>query len=206
MLSEAILKDQDLALLASKLVTTLIVRDILEDQSPSLEDDTVYALHEEISDLQPDSALLSIALAAREIIALAAYQSASLKVMGLECDRIIGDYGPLWLKHARDQNQDQNIDETLLFDTLANIPEDLESIAELLQINADFLQGHDPKAAEICVILQVQADAHAMIAAQFIEVIDEYEDGYEQQTDTPPATIEFYTDNVIAFPFGGKAG
>jgi len=195
MRSEIEMNDTDLALLANKLCVPLAVRDILGGED-AFEDDARYALHEEISDLQPDSALLSIALAAKEIVALAAYQTTSLKVMNMECDRVIDDYGPLWLKHLRDKK----IDDALLFETLANIPEDLEGLAELLQVARDFMRDHDPKAAALCDLLTIQAGAHAMIAEEYVGCIDN-EPAEEPQPDAP-----FYTDNVIPFPFAPQAG
>ncbi len=192
------LNKKDSALLRSKLYVPIVIRDILDASGP-LADDEQYALHETISDLQPDSALLCIALAAKQLANCAPYPSATLKVLDIECDRIIDDYAPLWLENTRNQH----MDETLVFDTLANIPEDLESLSELLEVNAAFFSNHDPKAAEICNILFIQAGAHALIAEEFIGVIDEEAD--EPVDFTPiPETQNAVTDNVIAFPFGGK--
>lgn len=193
------LNKKDSALLTSKLYVPMVVRDILDADGP-LADDEQYALHEVISDLQPDSALLCIALAAKQIAAAAAYPSATLKVLEIECERIIDDYAPLWLEHARDQHTDS----ALVFDTLANIPEDLESLSELLEVNSAFFAGHDPKAAELCDILYIQAGAHALIAEEFIGVIDnEADEPVDFGIIAETQKVE-NTDNIIQFPFGGK--
>ncbi len=186
------LNDKENALLRSKLQVPMVVRDILDEPS-AIEDDTHYGLHEIISDLQPDSALLCIALAAKQIAALSVYQSSTLKVLNMECDRIISDYGPLWLRHA----ENSNIDEADVLDTLANICEDLEGIAELLEINTDFLRDHDEKSAVLCNILHIQASAHALIAEEFIGVLDSEEE--EVETQIVETSVEFH-DNVVPFP------
>ncbi len=194
------LNKKDSALLTSKLYVPMVVRDMLEATEP-MADDEQYALHETISNLQPDSALLSIALAAKEISKAAAYPSATLKVLGIECDRIIEDYAPLWLENAREKR----IDEALVFDTLAGIPEDLEGLCDLLEVNTAFFASHDPKAAALCEILCIQAGAHALIAEEFVGVIDnEAGEPVDFGVVAGTQTTEM-TDNVIPFPFGGKS-
>ncbi len=190
------LNDRKLALLNSKLYVPLVIRDILENKETT-QDDIHYALHEVISNFQPDAALLCIALSAKHIATRANNSAASLNVLTLECDRIIEDYGYLWLQHAEHKELDSNI----LFDTLVHVPEDLESLSELLHINSEFLESANMKAAEILNILKIQADAHMIIAESYIEAIDaqdaETAPLSEKEALIPPTAL---TNNIIAFP------
>ena len=92
-----------------------------------------------------------------------------------------------------------------MFDTLAGIPEDLEGLCDLLEVNTAFFASHDPKAAALCEILCIQAGAHALIAEEFVGVIDnEAGEPVDFGVVAGTQTTEM-TDNVIPFPFGGKS-
>ncbi len=192
--NKEMLNDKERALLNSRLYVPIVVRDLLET-TDDVEDDVHYALHEVISDMQPDSALLAIALAAGQIAAFAAYRSASMKVLNMECERILQEYGLLWLQNA----QNGPIDDFALFETLIHTSEDLEGLAELICHNAAFLRDTDPKAACLCDILQIQAEAHAVIAAEFIEAIEVQENAVCSDIRSVAAVL---ADNVIPFPAG----
>ena len=187
-----------------KLSVPVVIRELMESDSRDLPDAMQYGLHEVISDFQPDSALLCIALSVRVILEAQGYFSTALKTLLLECDRIIEDYAPLWLEHAREET----IDQTLLFETLAAVPEDLEALAEMIALNVDLLHETNPKAAALCEILNIQATAHAIIAEHYVDVMDlqkedENGDGDEEEGDIlpfgalPPVV---FSDNVIPFP------
>lgn len=152
--------------LNKKLYVPLMVRDLL--LGGRLKDQERYSLHEIISDFQPDSALLAMALATLEITNTQGYPTTSLKFLRNHCERIVDEYGPLWLEHA----QAKKVNDTVLFETLAKIPEDLETLAELLQINADFLRDHDKKAAALLDIFVIQSNAHSIIAGEYVDVMD----------------------------------
>ncbi len=161
------LNDQQLAKLANKLQVPSVISGIL-DGDEALTDDVHYALHDVISDLSPDEALLCIALAAKKISTLSDTDTQTLPIMRLECDRIIEDYGPLWLAHAN-ENSEKREEETL--DSLDMIAEDLEGLTELLEFCSDFVFFEHKTVSELCTILQIQARAHAVIVEEFSRAV-----------------------------------
>ena len=186
------LSDRDLAKLTNTLQVPLVVQDIIDGQS-SLSPDVQYGLHEIISNYQPDSALLCIALSARKIAAKYQARSPNMAIMKMECDRMIADYAELWLDHAEENHLDDNV----VFDTLEQIPEDLEALAELLEMNLIILQVHDENLAGIAEALAVQARSHVLIADTFIDMMDQEIEGDLVE---PQSALQAYNDNVIQFP------
>jgi hypothetical protein len=182
------LTNRDIAGLATRLQVPLIVGDIISGKD-ALTDDAHYALHEIISDLQPDSALLAIALSTCKITGVYKQASPSMKLLHIECQRIINEYGSLWLENA----QEQQVSPDEAYDVLVHTAEDLESLAELLELNAAFLRSKDEQAHTLCEILYIQAGAHAVIAEEFISVVHEA---------LPPKNVisQILNDNVIPFP------
>lgn len=187
------LKDFDLARLNTKLQVPLIVQDIL-DGHEVLNGDAEYGLHEILSDYQPDSALLSIAFSGHKIASRFEECGVSMAVLKMECELMIADYAGLWMDHAKSQP----IDHTLLMDTLADIPSDLESLAELLESTRMILEAQHPHAANLCEILLTQARAQALIAEAFIETIDKAD--HSPAPKSMPAAMP-PKSNVIPFPY-----
>ncbi len=62
--------------------------------------DEEYALHEMISEMQPDSALLAIAMSAAKIANANRNFSPAFRFLSVECARIAEEYGPLWMRNA----------------------------------------------------------------------------------------------------------
>ena len=187
------LSDKDLAKLTNTLQVPLIVQDILDGEG-ILSPDVQYGLHEVLSDYQPDSALLCIALSARKIAAKFQYNSPNMGIMKMECDRMIADYAELWINHAENKNVDDNV----VFDTLEQIPEDLEALAELLEINMSLLRGPNKDFAGLSEILAIQARAQVLVADTFIDIMDQNDE--PAQTLTSDQAIPPGNDNVIQFP------
>lgn len=200
------LSNKDLAILTNRLQVPLIIGDILSGEG-ALTDDVRMGLHEVLSDDQPDSALLSIALSAKQIADAYGETNASIKLLNIECDRIILEYGQLWLRNA----QAKSLDDNLVFETLVHIPEDLEALKELLEITAIFLSTKAPQTADLCKIMISQAQAQATIAETFLEGLN---DMPEQDIWGTPANLDQNiepviadqainaSDNVIQFPIG----
>ena len=183
------LSENELAKLTNTLQVPLIVQDILDDNG-MLSPDVQYGLHEVLSNYQPDSALLCIALSARKIAARFQHNSPNMAVMKMECDRMIADYAELWIQNA----ESKMIDNNLVFDTLEQIPEDLEALGELLEVNMSFLRPAHEELASLCEILAVQARAQVLIADTFIDMMEQKA---EEPVDTTPIA---YNDNVVQFP------
>lgn len=202
--------ERDLAKIANRLQVPLIIADILNDEG-SLTDDVMMGLHEILSDDQPDSALLSIALSALSIANTHIDTAATFSLLKIECERVIAEYGMIWLQNA----QAKTLDTNTVFETLVHIPEDLEIIRELLEFSKSTLQLCDPEASKLCSILMTQAGAQSIIAEAFLETMDmgndapwnldtHLYDGEDIDMGTLVAAEQtaqpFYTDNVIAFP------
>ena len=183
------LSDTKLAKLANTLQVPLIVKDIIDGQA-TLSPDAQYGMHEVLSNYQPDSALLCIALSVRTIAKHYQYTSTNMAIMRNECDRIITEYGGLWLKNA----EDKCLDDNLVFDTLEQIPEDLEALAELIEINIGQLREDNGDLAGVAEIMAVQARTQTLIADTFIDMMDQENDAAIE------APIYAYNDNVIPFP------
>ena len=199
------LSEKELATVTNRLQVPLIVQDILSD-CLEFTDDVRLALHEELSDDQPDSALLSIALAAQKIANTAMGNAAIMKLIDMESNRIIAEYASIWLKNM----QEKTLDDNMVFETLVHIPEDLESLAELLDVACIAFKLEESEAADLCEILAVQARAQALIAETYLETLDlntedplEMHQGFDQVL-ADQETQSNYNDNVIQFPTGNR--
>lgn len=199
------LGNKDLAILTNRLQVPLIISDILNGEG-ALTDDVFMGLHEILSDDQPDSALLSIALSAKQIATTHQDANASIALLSIECDRIIFEYGQLWLRNA----QSKDLDDNLVFETLVHIPEDLEALNELLEITKLYLTTRDPEAASLCDIMCTQAKAQGMIAETFLESMNDLPEeniwgapaNLEQSIapEIAEQALETAANNVIQFP------
>lgn len=161
------LNQTDLATLINKLEVPVVIGAAL-DYKKKLQDDVHYALHDMLSDMQPDTALLSIALGVKTIAVRYSGSNSGTEILAMECDRIIHEYGPLWLENARRGH----IDNAYLISILENIPEDLETLSEMIALHLTYAAFDSKAVAELCDILQVQADAHAIIAEEFLSVME----------------------------------
>jgi hypothetical protein len=184
------LKPEEFATVINKLQVPVIISDIMRGEE-LLTRDVHYALHESISDLQPDSALLCIAFSARKIVGAQTNPSASLQVLGMECDRIIDDYAAVWLRNA----QGGNVSSQDAFDILSTTAEDLESIAELLGNCEVHLRGVDDNAGSMCNIMRIQAQAQAMVAEAYFQMMEDNA-GPDM---TPVIAEQAASNNVIPF-------
>jgi len=202
--------EKEIAKIANRLQVPLIIADIMNDEG-TLTDDVKFGLHEILSDYQPDSALLSIALSALSIANTHKHRAATFSMLKIECERVIAEYGMLWLQNA----QARNLDTNTVFETLIHIPEDLESLSELLEFAKITLEHSDPQAAQLCKILITQSNAQSIIAQAFLDSMDMgkqdpwalSEDMYDDENIDMGSLMAaenkmepFYTDNVIAFP------
>ena len=194
------LSPRDLATVTSKLQLPVIISDILSG-AQSLSDEARYGLHNLISEMQPDSALLSIALSGKKLSAAYSDIGTSMDILSIECDKIIEEYAAVWLSHACAED----LDETQVFDLLCHLPEDLEYMSDLLTININALQGHCATGESLCRIMKVQAEAQALIAESFSETLSENimtsDEAIEKEAEIAPfAAQTVMSNNIIPFP------
>ncbi len=188
------LNDTQLALLHTHLVVPLAVGDVLYGDL-QLTDDVHYELHAALSEVDPDSALLAIAIGARHICESLKDEHPLSAALLIECDRILDEYGPDWLSNYHKGP----VDEDKLFDMLQHIPEDLESLAELLDSISAAVRDPEDTVKQLCDILSIQARAHMEIADFILNEIA-YEDGESQAGSYSVHMVPDKADNVILFP------
>ncbi|MGB4107464.1 MAG: hypothetical protein WBK55_06685 [Alphaproteobacteria bacterium] len=189
------LNKKELATVANRLQVPLIISDILAGEG-ELTDDVHYGLHSVISDLQPDSALICIALGGLKIANAYHVASPGLAVLKIQCESIIDDYAPLWLQNA----EEENVTEHDALDALSNVSEDLEGLADLLTLAVDFLQSKDADAASLAKILSIQAKAQSVIADElFGALYTQIAHDFAEEPEISPAVMA-KADNIIRFP------
>lgn len=159
----------------------------LMEQKRSLDDLQRYTLHSNLSDMQPDTALLAIALVAHKI-------APQLLISGLlseECERIITSYAPLWLKNARSEalNHDH------IIEILQDLTNDLDGLADLLHMALGEIEEGE-NTYEILNILNIQAGAQSLVAEQFSELLTPKKPRY----DLEDLVMAEEGSNVVAFP------
>ncbi len=195
--------------LRQQLIVPLAVRDILGFDL-NVEPEMQYGLHMALSEIDPDSALLAIAICAQDIANKAIHAAPIAHALTVQCNTILNEYGPLWLRN----NLNAPIPSHVYQEILDTAPEDLECIADLLDaLEADL--GEDMGAmTPLIKLLSIQARAHMEIAdfvlaeiAYEKQVTDNREIspqfGYVQ--DQVEQVIEANTsDNIIVFP-GARA-
>lgn len=194
---------EDVARLHAYLVVPVAVSDAIQSAAP-LDGETQYGLHVSLSEIDPDSALLAIALSAYRIAVEYAADIPMAAVLKIESDKIIQDYAPDWLAHYH-QHPIQGDD---LYDLLSHVPEDLECMADLLEsLQASLRDPLDP-AHTLCSVLAIQARAHMEIADYVLtELENEFIESVEgESTDSFTKEILFAGpeispgSNIILFP------
>lgn len=185
----------DLAKLQAKFIVPIVVDQMLRDEEP-LDDIAEQAMNDIISELQPDTALLCIALCARHIAATATDMQEG-KALAIEADKIVEEYGPLWIAY---ENGGQNLDPVIVREILSYIPEDLESLFVLMENLLGALEEDHCIAAILCDILCGQIEVHVVNAEDQLNALNVEPQirGNTQAAERPPQ--QTYSDNVIAFP------
>lgn len=132
------LNNKELATVANRLQVPLVISDILSGGQTARSRTMCGTLqtHAVISDLQPDLALLSIALGGLKIADLDHKASPGIAVLKMQCESIVDDYATLWLQNA----QLEEIDEHETMDALSRVSEDLEGIRPASRTQPGFLQ------------------------------------------------------------------
>lgn len=196
------LSKEDVARLQSYLVVPVAISDALSSAAP-VEGDAQYALHVSLSEIDPDSALLAIALGAYRIAQEHVGHIPVASALKMEADKIIQDYAPDWLAHYHN-NPIQGDD---LYDLLCHVPEDLESLADLLESLQISIRDPQDPSHTLCGVLAVQARAHMEIADY---VLNELENEFQETLLSDEERDAFKTpvlyadekpgSNIILFP------
>ena len=153
------LNDNELAKLHAKFVVPVAVDQMLHAQE-ALDDVAEYTMHDIIGSLQPDTALLCIAMCAQHVSAHCGHLLIA-HALRAEADMVVNEYGPLWLANEAGA---QNLREEEIIRLLRHIPEDLEALGDLLEATCAELDENAPIPAILCDILMTQARAHMEFA------------------------------------------
>ncbi|MBU0858758.1 MAG: hypothetical protein KJ667_02365 [Alphaproteobacteria bacterium] len=151
------LSADDRTRLRTDFVVPLILSQMCAGLEP-LDDVAEYTIHDIIGDLKPDCGLLCLALCASEIAAY--YPHAPIAgTLALESERIIAEFGSLWLHHSTGLQAQNDI--RTIRESLVHIPEDLEVLADLLDATQATLDEADITGRTLCDMMALQARAHA---------------------------------------------
>ncbi|MFN3826388.1 MAG: hypothetical protein ACK4NR_02045 [Micavibrio sp.] len=187
------LNEQQLATLHARFIVPIAVQMILND-SEQLDDACEAALHQSLSDLDPDTGLLCLALCAQHIAA-AARPTPITKMLALSSARIADEYGiALLAEHTHSQKRLSDHEALTL---LQQVPEDLEELATLMDAVLAQSGPHSPEGL-LCDILSIQAMVHAERAEHELAELT----FLKQQKRVKPAApkLEYLAENVIVFP------
>lgn len=154
------LTDQDKEKLRADFVVPLIVGKMLAGVEP-LDEVAEYTVHDIVGDMKPDCGLLCVALCAEEIARrYPAHLSAG--ILALEAERLVEEFGGLWIGQMRGVEADIQVVRA----SLVHIPEDLESLADLLDATQADLPEGDIVGRTLCDMMALQARVHAESATE----------------------------------------
>lgn len=151
------LNDDDRARLRADFVVPTILSQMMAGMEP-LDDVAEYTVHDIIGDLRPDGGLICVALSALEIAAYYPHMPIA-GALALEAERVIAEFGAHWLRA-------EDADVNAVRQSLVHIPEDLESIADLLDATQAAMDHADIVGRTLCDMLALQARAHAETAEE----------------------------------------
>lgn len=195
--------NDDVTLLEQKLIIPSAVSDIIQ-HNLNVGEEMEYNLHMALSEIDPDSALLAIALCARAIAEKHINEAPIASALSVEANNIIDEYAPTWLRYQKGSPMPSEQYASIL----QTVPEDLEALADLLDALAADLEETD-KVTEgylaLANVFVIQARAHMEIASFVLEEIDSEQEIPAEPISMAPKVAEQATagDNIILFP-GGK--
>ncbi|MEM6781580.1 MAG: hypothetical protein AAF569_06930 [Pseudomonadota bacterium] len=187
------LSSESLARLHTKLVVPFAVGDLIKTNS-EIKADIQYALHEALSEMDPDTALLAIAVSTGHIAARLCPDVPVACALTVEAEKVLNEYGADWLAHSDGRMPSREGDD--LFNVLQHVPEDLEALADILDTLMGVLDDSQQTIKDICYILSVQARAHMEIAEFVVQELQ----GRDIQNAPHIRTTETEAENIIIFP------
>lgn len=200
------LTDQQTALLMAKLTVPVAVSEILLE-GRKLAEDECLALHQILSDMEPDTAFLAMSMAIAELGYFQGIRKTPLMgTLTLQARQYVSEYAPLWLENA--QSTTHVMDERNVYDLLCTLPEDLEALNEMIVIVLSS-SAVDETARQILRVFQIQSNAHRIIAETLLEEFENLGgchdmlpsfDEIEQAYQANALNKEQNQNNIIAFP------
>jgi hypothetical protein len=182
-----ILTENELVKIESQLVVPVIVGLMLRGQEP-VDEIAEFTMHDMIGHMEPDTAALCIAFCAHHI----AIHDQNILTSGAllsEATMIINDYASMWLDNTEGKEQ-SNLE---VIEQLCNLPEDLDSLADLLDATSNAISNKHSTEGLICEILAIQAHAHRDYAESLL--------GVNTGCAAPKRTANIpHADNIIPFP------
>lgn len=181
--------DKGLAALNVRFIVPLAVQRMLAGDE-ELDDIAEYTIQDIFGELPPDAALLGLALCAQHI-GSHVHDLAIGRVLTVEAEKIIDEYGPVWLAHEAGQITMAN---AALVRLLANVPEDLECLSDLLLATCQTLAEEERAIpAILCDILGDMADLQHAYAEAEMEALD-------RENEQCAELVMAAGANVIPFP------
>ncbi len=155
----------------AKLELPVAVKDIL-DGKDTYNDTVQYAMHDLISDMEPDNALLGMTLSVQDIAKKYSDPQSGIEthfdILNAQCEQVLNQYGGTWLLNMR--GDDIDADEAL--NTLRAMPEDMEALAGLIAYSKTCIEKKHQDAAAMLGIFQIQLRAQSLVAEHLIEAAD----------------------------------
>ena len=150
------------------LIVPLAVADIIRHDL-DVEPEMQYGLHMALSEIDPDSALLAIALCARDLSEKLSSEIHIASALQKEANSIIGEYGATWLRYHENGPMPSKVFQGLL----QTVPEDLEALADLMDaVASDLDEINRTSLIALCNLLSIQARAHMEIAEYILAEIE----------------------------------
>lgn len=197
------LPEDQIGQLQQHLIVPLAVSDILKHDL-DVEPEMQYGLHMALSEIDPDSALLAIALCASDLATKCFTDAHIAGALAKEANNIIAEYGPTWLRYHNRGPMPADVFESIL----TTVPEDLEALADLMDALCGDIDNEHSSTSMLANLLSIQARAHMEIADYILDEIQR-EKASEGETASDNGTIaetdeidmDAYTgNNIIVFP------
>lgn len=193
------LTDQQLAKLFTRLQVPVALQSILDD-TRLLDDDNRMALCDMIASQTPDQALLSISLCSMLLDARLRHDGhRCAEILAMSAEMIIQDYAPLYIAHLDRYKTGTLFDQSDL-DFLSTIPEDLESLSDLLSVVADVLPDDCRIYRIVTSILAAQAGAQGLVAETLVGSMEDMTiDNFNDRTPFDLSINKSQENNVVPF-------
>lgn len=197
------LPEDQIGQLQQHLIVPLAVADIIKHDL-DVEPEMQYGLHMALSEIDPDSALLAIALCARDLADKSIEYAYIANALQKETNEIINEYGPVWLRYLNRGPMPTEVFKNIL----KTVPEDLEALADLMDALCADIEDENSATFALASLLCIQARAHMEIADFMLEEIRREESfEYEIPMGDGGMSVEDEIDidarngnNIILFP------